>query len=82
VGAEALGKFIRVRRTQSGMGIHEAAAFCGMKIWEEGGNIDRNVRRQSISRHAAAERYLYPGIQLPPQAPRPSFSGAVKGYSG
>lgn len=30
--AEALGKFIRARRTQSGMGMHEAAAFCGVAV--------------------------------------------------
>lgn len=30
--AEILGKFIRARRTQSGMGIHEAAAFCGVAV--------------------------------------------------
>jgi len=30
--AEILGKFIRARRTQSGMGMHEAAAFCGVAV--------------------------------------------------
>lgn len=30
--AEILGQFIRARRTQSGMGIHEAAAFCGVAV--------------------------------------------------
>ncbi len=30
--AETLGNFIRARRTQSGMGIHEAAAFCGVAV--------------------------------------------------
>ena len=30
--AETLGKFIRARRTQSSMGIHEAAAFCGVAV--------------------------------------------------
>jgi DNA-binding XRE family transcriptional regulator len=30
--AETLGKFIRARRTQSGMGMHEAAAFCGVAV--------------------------------------------------
>jgi len=30
--AEILGKFIRARRTQAGMGIHEAAAFCGVAV--------------------------------------------------
>ena len=30
--AEILGKFIRARRTQVGMGIHEAAAFCGVAV--------------------------------------------------
>lgn len=29
---EVLGKFIRSRRTQAGMGIHEAAAFCGVAV--------------------------------------------------
>jgi transcriptional regulator with XRE-family HTH domain len=30
--AETLGRFIRARRTQTGMGIHEAAAFCGVAV--------------------------------------------------
>lgn len=30
--AKTLGKFVRARRTQIGMGIHEAAAFCGMAV--------------------------------------------------
>jgi transcriptional regulator with XRE-family HTH domain len=30
--AETLGKFIRARRTQAGLGIHEAAAFCGVSV--------------------------------------------------
>lgn len=30
--AATLGRFIRARRTQSGMGIHEAAAFCGVAV--------------------------------------------------
>lgn len=30
--AKDLGKFIRARRTQAGMGIHEAAAFCGVAV--------------------------------------------------
>lgn len=30
--ANLLGKFVRARRTQSGMGIHEAAAFCGVAV--------------------------------------------------
>lgn len=30
--AKVLGKFIRARRTQAGMGIHEAAAFCGVAV--------------------------------------------------
>ena len=30
--AETLGKFIRARRTQSGMGMHETAAFCGVAV--------------------------------------------------
>jgi transcriptional regulator with XRE-family HTH domain len=32
LNAETLGKFIRARRTQSGMGMHEAAAFCGVAV--------------------------------------------------
>lgn len=32
LNAEILGQFIRARRTQSGMGIHEAAAFCGVAV--------------------------------------------------
>ena len=27
-----LGRFVRARRTQAGMGIHEAAAFCGVAV--------------------------------------------------
>jgi len=30
--AKLLGKFIRARRTQAGMGMHEAAAFCGLAV--------------------------------------------------
>jgi transcriptional regulator with XRE-family HTH domain len=30
--AETLGKFIRARRTQSGLTMHEAAAFCGVAV--------------------------------------------------
>jgi len=30
--AETLGTFVRARRTQSAMGIHEAAAFCGVAV--------------------------------------------------
>ncbi|MBU0481721.1 MAG: helix-turn-helix domain-containing protein [Proteobacteria bacterium] len=30
--ARLLGKFVRARRTQAGMGIHEAAAFCGVAV--------------------------------------------------
>lgn len=30
--AETLGQFIRARRTQSGMGIHDAAALCGVAV--------------------------------------------------
>ena len=30
--AETLGRFIRARRTQAGMGIHETAAFCGVAV--------------------------------------------------
>jgi len=30
--AKVLGEFIRARRTQAGMGIHEAAAFCGIAV--------------------------------------------------
>lgn len=29
-GAEILGQFIRARRTQSGLTLHDAASFCGM----------------------------------------------------
>jgi len=30
--AATLGKFVRARRTQIGMTIHEAAAFCGVAV--------------------------------------------------
>jgi len=30
--AAILGKFVRARRTQAGMSIHEAAAFCGVAV--------------------------------------------------
>jgi len=30
--AKDLGQFVRARRTQAGMGIHEAAAFCGVAV--------------------------------------------------
>ena len=30
--AKILGEFIRARRTQAGMGIHETAAFCGVAV--------------------------------------------------
>jgi transcriptional regulator with XRE-family HTH domain len=30
--AKDLGRFVRARRTQAGMGIHEAAAFCGVAV--------------------------------------------------
>ena len=30
--AVTLGKFVRARRTQAGMTIHEAAAFCGVAV--------------------------------------------------
>lgn len=30
--AETLGNFVRASRTQAGMGIHEAAAFCGVAV--------------------------------------------------
>lgn len=30
--AETLGAFVRACRTQAGMGIHEAAAFCGVAV--------------------------------------------------
>lgn len=30
--AETLGKYIRARRTQSGLGLHEAAGFCGVAV--------------------------------------------------
>ena len=32
LNAEILGKFIRARRTQAGMGMHETAAFCGVAV--------------------------------------------------
>ncbi|WP_260749672.1 helix-turn-helix domain-containing protein [Geoalkalibacter halelectricus] len=32
LNAETLGKFIRARRTQAGMGMHEAAAYCGVAV--------------------------------------------------
>ena len=30
--AKELGEFVRARRTQAGMGIHETAAFCGVAV--------------------------------------------------
>ena len=30
--AETLGLFVRASRTSTGMGIHEAAAFCGVAV--------------------------------------------------
>lgn len=30
--AETLGNFVRASRIQTGMGIHEAAAFCGVAV--------------------------------------------------
>jgi transcriptional regulator with XRE-family HTH domain len=30
--AETLGTFVRARRTQAGMGIHETAALCGVAV--------------------------------------------------
>ena len=30
--AKVLGEFIRARRTQAGMGIHETAALCGVAV--------------------------------------------------
>jgi len=30
--AETLGVFVRASRTKTGMGIHEAAAFCGVAV--------------------------------------------------
>lgn len=30
--AETLGRFVRARRTQLGLGIHEAAALCGVSV--------------------------------------------------
>lgn len=30
--AKILGRFVRARRSQAGMGIHEAAAFCGVAV--------------------------------------------------
>ncbi len=32
LNASTLGRFVRARRTQSGMSIHEAAAFCGVAV--------------------------------------------------
>lgn len=32
IDAETLGAFVRASRTQSGMTIHEAAAFCGVAV--------------------------------------------------
>lgn len=32
IDAATLGKFVRARRTQSGMSIHEAAAFCAVAV--------------------------------------------------
>lgn len=32
IDAETLGRFVRARRTQSGLGMHEAAAFCGVAV--------------------------------------------------
>lgn len=32
LNAAILGKFVRARRTQTGMTIHEAAAFCGVAV--------------------------------------------------
>jgi len=32
IDAATLGKFVRARRTQAGMTIHEAAAFCGVAV--------------------------------------------------
>lgn len=32
LGAKELGEFVRARRTQTGMGIHETAAFCGVAV--------------------------------------------------
>lgn len=32
LNAKVLGQFVRARRTQSGMGIHESAAFCGIAV--------------------------------------------------
>jgi DNA-binding phage protein len=30
--AKELGEFVRARRTQAGMGMHETAAFCGVAV--------------------------------------------------
>jgi transcriptional regulator with XRE-family HTH domain len=32
LNAEQLGAFVRARRTQAGMGMHETAAFCGVAV--------------------------------------------------
>ncbi len=45
--AKELGAFVRARRTQAGMGIHEAAAFCGdhEAVAFLGDNAGRQVAR-------------------------------------
>lgn len=48
--ADTLGRFIRAARTQSGMGIHEAAAFCSVSV-STLSNLERakgDVRLSSI----------------------------------
>lgn len=32
LNAATLGQFVRARRTQAGLGIHQAAAFCGVAV--------------------------------------------------
>ena len=44
--AEMLGQFIRARRTQSGLSIHDAAAFCGIAV----GTLDKIERATGDAR--------------------------------
>lgn len=58
---ETLGKFVRARRTQSGMGIHEAAAFCGVSVHTLG-KIERALGEVHLSNALQVCRML--GISL------------------
>lgn len=58
---ETLGKFVRARRTQSGMGIHEAAAFCGVSVHTLG-KIERALGEVHLSSALHVCRML--GISL------------------